>query len=499
MPEDGKDGLVSRVLTHAAERPGAVAVSDGHRRIGYAELAERSDRVRRALADAGVRPGTLVALRLRRGVQVPVAILGILRHGCAYLPIDPDYPAARQEFLLADSGAGHLVEADAADELAVHAVPGRRAGRRVPPETAYVIYTSGSTGTPKGVIVGRRHIRALMESAETVFGFGPGDVWSLFHSHSFDFSVWELWGALWSGGRAVVVPAEATWNPAALAELLVRERVSVLNQVPTSFGYLRRALDADPVKLPDLRYVILGGEPVNAADVALWQDSGLAPDARLVNMYGITETTVHVTYQDLDPQAQGTAGPQGTTPIGRPLPHLRVLLVDEHLRPVPSGEPGEIVVLGAAVADGYLGRPELTESRFIRLPGAAGPGYRSGDWAVADEHGALHFIGRRDRQIQVRGFRIEPGEIQAVMTDHPDIEACEVTTAVNALGETVLAAHCLAGRRPHPGPAELRRHAADRLPRHMVPARFVVHDRFPLTANGKVDRNRLDAAAEGTS
>ena len=496
MPEETvEDELCDRVLRHAQRRPDAVALTDGNRDITYAELADHSAGVQEALAEAGVEPGSVVAMRLRRGADVPAAILGILRHRCAYLPVDPEYPAARQDFLLRDSGAGHILEADRdTGRLVVRRVPSTGARREVPPDTAYVIYTSGSTGRPKGVIVGRRHIRALLRSAESVFDFGPDDVWPLFHSHSFDFSVWEMWGALWFGGRAVVVPAECTWNPAALAELLVRERVSVLNQVPTSFGYLRRHLDGEQTKLPDLRCLIFGGEAVNLADVRGWRDSGLAPGARLVNMYGITETTVHVTYKDLD--SEPAAGPLGTTPIGKPLPHLRIRLVDEDLRPTPTGIPGEIVVFGASVADGYLDRAELTARCFVRLDGEEGLGYRSGDWAVADEHGALHFIGRRDRQVQIRGFRIEPGEVQDAMTTHPDVEACEITTPANPLGETIVVAHCLASRQPGPSPAELRRHAANCLPRHLVPARFVVHERFPLTAHGKVDRDLLDAAAE---
>ena len=490
------DGLTSRVLAWAERCPDAVAVVDGADRVSYAQLAQRSARLQQALDETGVRPGTLVGLRLRRGADVLVAILGILRHGCAYLPVDPDYPTARQDYLLRDSGVGRIVEHDPDRALAVNPTAAGGEGRRVPVDTAYVIYTSGSTGEPKGVVVGRRQVSALMRATETVFDFGPDDVWSLFHSHSFDFSVWEIWGALWFGGRVVVIPSDCTWDPAALTAVLDREQVSVLSQVPTSFGYLRRHVDAEPTTLPQLRYVVLGGEPVNLTDVRLWAESGCAPQARLVNMYGITETTVHVTVQDL--AAEPPAGPAGTTPIGVPLPHLRVRLLDEGLQPVPAGTPGELVVSGEGVAEGYLGRPELTVQRFVRLPDEDGPAYRSGDWAIADQDGALHFLGRRDGQVQVRGFRIEPGEVAAALSEHPGIAACEVTTPVNPLGETILVAHCLPRGNIVPSPAELRRHATLHLPRHLVPARFVTHTQFPLTAHGKIDRQALDTPRSTT-
>jgi amino acid adenylation domain-containing protein len=496
------DALLRRFQAQIRSRPDAVALVAGEIRVTYAELGRRAERVRALLATAGVRSGELVGVRLPRGDDVAVAILGVLGHGCGYLPIDPAYPVARQDYLVHDSGIRHVLEhgpaqtgADAETRagtvLVLTPVPGSPpGGRTLPDGTAYVIYTSGSTGRPKGVPVTQRQVAALMTAAEELFDFGPEDRWSLVHSHSFDFSVWEMWGAWWHGGSAVVVPVECTYDAALLADLLAAQKITVLNQVPSMFGQLVNRMDGSGRSLPELRHIVFGGEAVNLADVRRWRDAGCAPRARLANMYGITETTVHVTYRSLDGDLP--PGPPGTTPIGRPLAHLGVLLLDDELRPVPPGTPGQLAVHGAGVGQGYLGRPGQTAERFVSLPGVSGPVYLSGDWAVEDEWNDLHYIGRKDDQIQLRGLRIERGEVAAAVLSHPDVAACAVTAPPNPVGDPVLVAHFVPRSEPGPSTSELRRHVADLLPRAMVPARFAKHRELPLTAHGKVDLAALD-------
>ncbi|MFE0220190.1 amino acid adenylation domain-containing protein, partial [Streptomyces albidoflavus] len=290
-----------------------------------------------------------------------------------------------------------------------------------PYDTAYVIHTSGSTGRPKGVPVPHAHVVRLFEASGEHFRFGADDVWTLFHSYAFDFSVWELWGPLLHGGRLVVVPYEVSRSPREFLRLLDEEKVTVLNQTPSAFEQLVLADAATDRPTGSLRYVVLGGEALVAERLRPWADRHGLDAPELVNMYGITETTVHVTFHRLvradleDPRRRGV--------IGRPLPDLRVYVLDAAGRPVPPGATGEMYVSGPGVAPGYLNRPELTEERFLPDPFGA-PGtrmYRSGDLARWRPDGTLVHAGRADQQVKIRGFRIEPGEIEAVLTAHPAV------------------------------------------------------------------------------
>jgi amino acid adenylation domain-containing protein len=484
--------LDERFAEQARRTPDAVALVDGDREWRYRDLAEAARRVRDDLAAAGVPAGSAVGLRMPRRGEVVGAILGILGHGCAYVPIDTRYPAQRQRFIADDLRLRALVEADGATGAPViRWRAGAEPPAELPPGTAYVIYTSGSTGAPKGVLVGHEHVLALMDACAERYVLSDVDVWTLFHSHSFDFSVWELWGALLHGGQAVLVPPETAADAEAFARLLAAEEVTVLSQVPTAFGHLVRELEQRPCRLPALRYVVFGGEAVNLAAVRRWRELGVAPGAELVNMYGITETTVHVTHCPLGTD-HGPPPLPGATPIGTPLPHLRVHLTDENLRPVPPGTPGEIVVSGAGVAYGYFDRPALTAARFVEVDGCRA--YRSGDWAVRAPTGELYYIGRRDRQVQVRGFRIELGEPEAAVVAHPDVAQCAVTAVRNQLGDLQLVAHYAV--RPGAGvtPEELRAYLAARLPAHLVPVLRQL-PALPRTDNGKVDLRALTIGA----
>ncbi|MFG2911916.1 amino acid adenylation domain-containing protein [Kitasatospora sp. NPDC048298] len=514
----------------AAANPRAIAVSYRDEQLDYTELGARADRLARLLAAEGIGPGTIVALALPRSLELVVALLAVAKSGAAYLPLDPDYPADRLAYMLADAApAALLTDRATAPRLPAHqvrrllvdgpeseqypAVPLAQHERTRPlraEDTAYVIYTSGSTGRPKGVPVTHHNVVRLFGATDHWFGFGTEDVWTLFHSYAFDFSVWELWGALLHGGRLVVVPHLVSRDPAAFLELLARERVTVLNQTPSAFYQLSAADRDRPGSELALRYVVFGGEALELARLDDWYDRHAEDAPTLVNMYGITETTVHVSYVALD-RASAAAGSSST--IGVNIPDLRVYVLDQHLQPVPPGVTGEMYVAGAGLARGYLGRPELTATRFVADPYAELFGergtrmYRSGDLARRRADGVLEYFGRADQQVKLRGFRIELGEIEAVLAAHPAVADAAVVVREDVPGDKRLVGYAVAAGAapdgpPHTGaPDELRAHAAAALPAHMVPSAVVLLDRLPLTANGKLDRRALpapEAPAAGT-
>nr|WP_153347567.1 non-ribosomal peptide synthase/polyketide synthase [Nocardia aurantia] len=499
--------IATRFAAAAALDPDAVAVRDGETSLTYAELDAWSNRLARRLIATGVQPESLVAVALPRSAELVAALLAVLKSGAAYLPVDPAYPADRIEWLLADarpvcalsSGGtalprgwfgGPVIDLDtiAWDRLDSGPITdGDRRRALRPAHPAYVIYTSGSTGTPKGVVIPHRNVIRLLDNTRGHFGFGPDDVWTMFHSYAFDFSVWELWGPLLTGGLVVIVDHLVTRSPRQFRQLLIDERVTVLNQTPSAFYQLVAADLAEPPAPYRLRRVIFGGEALEPARLAGWFER-YGRTTELVNMYGITETTVHVTRHVLDP---GT-GPAGA--IGSALAGLAVRLLDSRLRPVPVGAPGEIYVSGGQAARGYLGRSALTAGRFVADPyGPAGSvAYRSGDVARWTADGNLEYLGRADQQVNLRGFRIEPGEIEAVLLSDDRVrEAVVIVRRDPAVEDERLVGYVVATGAVDP--EALRRTAAARLPEHMVPVAIVVVERIPLTVNGKLDRAALPA------
>ncbi|MFD8318723.1 amino acid adenylation domain-containing protein [Kitasatospora purpeofusca] len=504
--------------------PGATAVSCEGETLSYAELGARADRLARLLAARGIGPGTIVALALPRSLDLVTGLLAVAKAGAAYLPLDPEYPADRLAYMLADAApAALLTDTATAPRMPEHRVPqllvdGGEADahpavplaqhERTRPltaeDTAYVIYTSGSTGRPKGVPVTHHNVVRLFSATDHWFGFGPEDVWTLFHSYAFDFSVWELWGALLRGGRLVVVPHLVSRDPAAFLDLLARERVTVLNQTPSAFYQLSAADRERPGTELALRYVVFGGEALELGRLDDWYERHADDAPTLVNMYGITETTVHVSYIALD-RASAAAGSSST--IGVNIPDLRIYVLDQYLQPVPPGVTGEMYVAGAGLARGYLGRPALSSERFVADPYAELFGergtrmYRSGDLARRRADGVLEYFGRADQQVKIRGFRIELGEIEAVLAAHPAVADAAVVVREDVPGDKRLVGYAVLA----PGAdlvtgEELRTRTAADLPVHMVPSAVVLLDRLPLTANGKLDRRALpapDAPAAG--
>ncbi|QOD83521.1 non-ribosomal peptide synthetase [Chromobacterium haemolyticum] len=486
---------------HAAQAfPERVAVQGETSALRYQELDARANQLARQLLQLGVQPEQRVGLCCQRQPDLLVAMLAILKAGAAYVPLDPGYPAERLEFLVRDS-AIHVVvgDAESADALpaglalrwldvAVSSGDAAPPPRRLhPQQAAYVIYTSGSTGTPKGCVVSHHNVVRLIAATAERFAFGPDDVWSLFHSYAFDFSVWEIWGPLLFGGTCLVVPYWVSRSPEAFADWLQQHRVSVLNQTPAAFRQLIPAAAAHA--LPDLRLVIFGGEALELASLEPWFQQRGDQRPELVNMYGITETTVHVTQRAI---RQADLDARKGQVIGPPIPDLAFHLLDRFLQPVPIGVPGEIYVGGPGVARGYWNRPTLTASRFLPNPFAADGSrlYRSGDLARRRADGEIEYLGRADHQVKLRGFRIELGEIEAALCRLPAVREALVLLDRPAAGEPRLVAYAVGDAEP----AALRAALAAELPEHMLPAVIVALERFPLTHHGKIDRAALPAA-----
>ena len=469
--EAGVETLPLRFARVCAAGPDRPAITFAERQVSYAELDRLSDSIAAELQGLGAGPGRLVAIELERGVEMIAAMLGVAKAGAAYLPLDPAYPAARLAETLDDACPMAVIDRAG--------VRGRNSWQELDERAAYVIYTSGSTGRPKGVVVSQQNVLRLLAETAGWFGFGEHDVWTMFHSFAFDFSIWEIWGALLTGGRLVIVPFAVSRDPAAFWRLLRDEQVTVLNQTPSAFGLLD---EVDSTRPPDelrLRLVIFGGEALAIGSLHGWMIRHGDDQPELINMYGITETTVHVTYRRL--RSNDLAERESL--LGEPIRDLRLELLDQALQPVALGAEGEICVSGGGVALGYLRRPELTAERFV-----GGRLYRSGDMARRREDGELVYLGRHDGQVKISGFRIELGEVEAAMLACAGVkQACAVAWEDRLVGfiagagvQALSVSDCVAAR----------------LPAHMRPTLYRVVGILPLTVNGKVDRPQLRKGLE---
>ncbi|MGW1893521.1 amino acid adenylation domain-containing protein [Streptomyces sp. NPDC002004] len=514
--DDQPRTLVEAFEIQVIKTPDAPAVKYGTSTLSYGELNAQANRLARLLVEHGAGPERLVAVSMPQGVHLVVALLAVLKSGAAYLPVDPDYPQDRIDFLLQDAEPLLLVTMSGvaatfpqADGLAImldaastqqrlaglpqdDLRPEERMHSLSQDNAAYVIYTSGSTGRPKGAVVPHRNVLSLFAGARELFDFRADDVWTMAHSYSFDFSVWELWGALLHGASLIVVPAATRRSPDEFIRLLVTEHVSVLSQTPSAFYQLLQSDRDDPEAGGHLalRYVVFGGEALDLGRLEEWYELHADDAPVLVNMYGITETTVHASHMALDrslrPSRVGSL-------IGQALPGLALYLLDDNLRPVPPGVTGEIYVAGDQVARGYMDRPGLTSCRFVADPFGP-PGsrmYRSGDLARRQADGLLQYRGRADDQVKIRGYRIELGEVEAELRACPGVTAARAVVRTDSVGDHALIAYAVLADTSGTDPADLRTRLARRLPPHMVPAAIVAIDEIPLTANGKLDRRAL--------
>ncbi|WP_434706014.1 amino acid adenylation domain-containing protein [Pseudomonas sp. Z1-12] len=493
-------------VARAREFPERTAVSDASRSLSYAQLDTVSSQLAARLRQEGVRDGMLVGMCLPRGVDLVISLLGILKAGGAYVPVDPQYPGKRVEHIVRDSGLGLMIGelADLPQSASVRVLslaellagpalqPLPADDQRNPDEAAaYVIYTSGSTGEPKGVLVAHGNVSRLLESTQRSFVFTENDVWSMFHSIGFDFSVWEIWGALAHGGHVAVVPYDVSRSPSGTRQWLADQGVTVLSQTPSAFRGLDEADRSASAPLA-LRYVVFGGEALPATVLRPWVERHGDQTPALINMYGITEATVHTTFKRVRGQDLESAA---MVSIGAPLDGWRLHLLDADRQPVPQGNAGELYIEGAGVALGYLNRPTLNAERFVQLPGTPSRAYRTGDLLVLGDDGEYRYAGRCDEQLKIRGFRIEPGEVEACLQASPAVTAAHVAGHDYGDGDWRLVTYVVPAHGVTAWTEQVRSEVAAQvaasLPDYMRPSAYIPLAALPVTDHGKIDKSRL--------
>jgi amino acid adenylation domain-containing protein len=501
-----RDCCVHELVDAQVERtPDAIAVSDSQGSLSYAELNDRSGRLARHLRLLGVGPDLLVGVCLERSVDMSVALLAVLKAGGAYVPLEPDHPRERLALMLNDARpvailtTAPLRESLPRQDTPVVLVDAERqtwmvhqpfhSGGCAPTNLAYVMYTSGSTGRPKGVMIEHRAIVNYLWWCVASFGLGPQDRLLQTTPFGFDASVWELFAPLLSGGTLVMLDPGASFDPMRMAAAILAERITAIQFVPSILDFFLGAGAAN--ECGSLRFVAAGGEALRPAVMErFFHDFGL--EFALRNLYGPTEASVYATSWQCQPG-------EAVVPIGRPIANTLIYVLDERLRPVPVGAPGELCIGGVGVARGYLNRPELTAERFVADPFRAGERvYRTGDVARYRQDGIIEFLGRQDDQVKIRGNRIELGEVEVVILEHPAVRQAVVVRHDDPQGQPRLVAY-IVGEDEHPAPtsAELVAHVMGRLPTVMIPSAFVTVHAIPLTANVKLDRKALPAP-EGT-
>lgn len=495
------DTIVSLFAQKAQQEADKIAIVDGDTRLTYRELDQRSNSIAVKLQEYSVITESIVGILLESSADMIVSILGVLKAGGAYMPLDPAYPKERLDYMLDNSGAqtvitnqqwsgllengANILSLD--EDIFSDVDQVIDIGNIKPSNLAYIIYTSGTTGKPKGVMIEHQNVVQLLFHNGLAFQFSERDVWTVFHSFCFDFSVWEMYGALLYGGTVVVVPKRISRDPGQFYELLVQESVTVLNQTPTAFQNLVSIVESNGDNKLNLRYVIFGGEALKPSLLKSWKKR--YPDTKLINMYGITETTVHVTYKEIGESEIES----GSSNIGQALSPLRAYVLDRNRKPVPIGVPGELYIGGAGVARGYLNNSALTNDRFVwvewsnlitpeRL-------YRSGDMVKMLSYGEMEYLGRIDHQVKIRGHRIEIGEVESTLLKHPSVQQSIVFAKQYEDGNHYLVGYYTATNKLTLN--ELREYLSKFLPDYMIPAFLIQIEEVPLTSNGKIDRKLL--------
>lgn len=489
---------------HAALAPESEAVACFDERLTYGELNRRANQLAHYLRRFGVGPDALVAVCFDRSVDMMVAMLGVLKSGASYLPLDPATPKERLAFIVKDANAQALVTQERFFEMlsqtAAHCICLDKDREQIelerglnpaiealPENLAYSIYTSGSTGNPKGVSITHKSVANLVSGLCPLLGLDSSDVWAAFHSTAFDFSVWDLWTPLLTGARAVIVPSSVAQSPAAFYELLATERVTVLNQTPSAFRRLLETMDdaKDLAEKLTVKHVILGGEALPRDLIGTLTEA----DLKVWNLYGPTEATVWASFHNVDAN-------EGPVSIGRPLPNARLYVLDENFNPLPALIPGELHIGGDGLARGYLNNPELTAEKFIPDAESNLPGqrlYRTGDLARFLPDGKLEYLGRLDHQVKIRGYRIEPGEIESAIEKHQAVKSAVVVARAGNESDNRLVAYIVPERMNAVTVSQIRSFIQNKLPEYMIPSSFVMLNALPLTNNGKLDRKNLPA------
>ncbi|WP_139838903.1 non-ribosomal peptide synthetase, partial [Xenorhabdus vietnamensis] len=516
-----QDQTLHQLLEAQVEKtPDHIALVFGGTTLTYRELNERANQLASVIRQnyeqrcgQSLQPDTLIALYLDRSVEMVISILAVLKAGGAYVPISPEYPAERTQFILEDTQAPlvltqmqhqemlssliskltHKPQLVAADDSQITAAmpTDNLASISRSMDLAYVIYTSGTTGKPKGVLQYHQNVVRLFAETQADYQFTQADIWVLYHAYTFDFSVWELWGALIYGGRLIVPTTSLTKDAVAFSHLCKEQGVSVLNQTPEAFYVFSDVVTDRSIELPDLRYVIFGGDKLNPDKLQSWWHVFGEQHPQLINMYGITETTVHVTYKPLNKN-------EHVSNIGRPINDMLAYVLDDQQKPVPIGAPGELYIGGAGLARGYLNRPELTAERFINNPFATEADkakgytrlYKTGDLARWLSDGNLEYLGRNDFQVKIRGFRIELGEIENALNALPQVKQAVVIDRERE-SHQYLAAYVVPADGNRVDADQLIERLSARLPEYMVPSTFTQIESVPLTINGKLDRRAL--------
>ena len=499
-PQEALEGSVLQTLTKITQAfPDKTAVTFEAQSLTFAELDQRSNQVANRLIARGVAPQDYVGLSVKRDLQLVISLLGILKAGAAYIPIDPSSPEARKQLIAADADLNWMIsdnnttwpdtlDAFVADDFLTEATttPNVQLQLEYP---AYVIYTSGTTGKPKGCPISHRNLARLFATTDRLFDFSEADHWCLFHSYAFDFSVWELFGALLHGGTLHIVPEAKTRQSDAFYDFLADRNITVLNQTPSAFTQL---IKQDEIKQQplSLRHVIFGGEKLDYGSLTPWVERHSLLDVKLTNMYGITEVTVHASYhpvtlEDIE---------QGQTSIGQALPDMQFAILDHHGQLAPVGMTGEIAVFGGGITGGYIDRPKLTASKFISHS-TNQTFYLSGDLGKRLPSDDIAYLGRKDQQVSLRGFRIELGEIKSQLTSFEGIQESHVS--IDETGNLI--AYCLVNAQTLPDRFALREHLKARLPAYMLPKAFVLLGEWPLTTNGKLDETKLPTPTKADS
>lgn len=494
------DKTIVQLFEEQVEKtPNNIAIKLNNSSMTYDELNKKSNQLAHYLINFGIKQNDVIGLRLNKSLEMIVGIFGILKAGACYLPIDLSYPQERVDFMLTDSNAKMFLtnkEHSADLDISIHKQLLDLSNKDIyfkntenpnninsPDDLIYIIYTSGSTGTPKGVMLMHKNIVRLVKNDHFLFDFNAQDVWTMFHSVAFDFSVWEMYACLLYGGKLILVSENTAKDPNQFLTLLRNEKVTVLNQTPTYFYNL---LDMELLKSDSnlaIRYIIYGGEALNPILIRPWKNK--YPNTKLINMYGITETTVHVTFKELN--EEDLRLPYSN--IGKPIPTLKVYVMDKNLNLMPYGVEGEMCVAGLGLCKGYLNRPELNETKFVKNPyNSEEMLYHSADSAILGKDGNLYYKGRIDNQVKIRGFRVELGEIETKLLKHPNVVKCIVLPRKDNR-DCHLIAYIVTNKTT--SSSILKDYISNLVPTYMVPNYFVFVDDIPLTSNGKTDRKTL--------